>query len=157
MSEFADINYDPLTGEFTWRVNASSRARVGASAGGPDWRGYRLIHVNGKRHYGHRLAWFYVHGEWPNRIDHINGNPSDNCIANLRLATGSQNGANMKLRKANTTGFKGVSRFKKGKWRATIKHAGRAIQIGTFASPEEAHAAYVAASRRLFGEFARAG
>jgi HNH endonuclease len=154
-SEFADLDYNPLTGIFTWRVKVNSRAKYGAVAG--CWsRGYWVIRVAGKLHGAHRLAWFFVYGKWPEQIDHINGIQSDNRIANLRLATTAQNAANMKRPKDNTTGFKGVS-FKKGKWRATIKHAGHQFQIGTFATPEEAHAAYVAASRRLFGEFARAG
>ena len=154
MSEFADLDYDPLTGDFTWRVTVNGRAKAGTIAGCKS-NEYWAIRVAGKLHLAHRLAWFYVHGEWPKQIDHINGIGSDNRIANLRLATPAQNAANMKRVKTNTTGFKGVS-FKKGKWRANIKHAGRAIQIGTFASPEEAHAAYIAASRQFFGEFARA-
>ena len=152
-SEIADLDYNPLTGIFTWRVKVNSRAKAGAVAGSQS-RGYWVIRVAGKLHGAHRLAWFFVYGEWPKQIDHINGIQSDNRIANLRLATNAQNAQNSRCR--NRAGFKGVSP-KKGKWRATIKHDGRSIQIGTFASPEEAHAAYVAASRRLFGEFARNG
>ncbi len=89
-------------------------------------------------------------------VDHINGNGLDNRRGNLRIATQSQNCANTKLSKRNTTGFKGVSCSKPNqKWTAGIRANGRQIHLGTFTSPESAHEAYKAAAIKYRGEFAR--
>ena len=104
----------------------------------------------------HRLAWFFVYGEWPQKqIDHINGNKSDNRISNLRLATASQNLSNKGITKSNTSGYKGVSfnRTKK-KWMASIKVNKKSINLGYFLTPEEASEAYKAAAIKHHGEFA---
>ena len=94
-------------------------------------------------------------GEWGRpAIDHRDGNSTNNRWSNLRRATPSQNNANRRRPRHNTSGYKGVY-FRWGFWRACIKRNGRRIYLGVFATPEEAHAAYVAAARKLFGEFAR--
>ena len=78
------LNYDPLTGVFSWRVNGRGRSGVGTVAGGSN---HKRIAIDKKEYFVHRLAWLYVHGCWPTEdIDHINGDPSDNRIANLREA-----------------------------------------------------------------------
>ncbi len=88
------------------------------------------------------------------RVDHINGDGTDNRRANLRAATHAQNMRNRKKHKNNTSGFKGVSPMR-GKWRAQIRFEGRKHHLGIFDSPEEAAEAYDEAARRLHGEFAR--
>lgn len=155
------LEYDSNTGWFTWRITRGSRAPAGGRAGSVSQRGYRWIYlaIDGAR-VGireHRLAWFYTYGEWPGLIDHINGDPSDNRIANLRIATNTQNNANAALQKRNTSGFKGVRRCKGcfNRWDAQICVGGRRIYLGAYGSPEEAHAAYVEAAKEHFGEFAR--
>src|SRR4030095_14944144 len=120
--------------------------------------GYIKLSVCNKRYYGHRLAWLYVFGQWPNdELDHINLVTSDNRIANLREATKAQNNSNCSVRSHSKSGKKGVDFVQStGKWRAKISKNRRRIHLGTFNSPEEAHAAYCAAARIHFGEFARA-
>lgn len=91
-------------------------------------------------------------------VDHINGN-LDNRRSNLRLATHTQNLRSSSLSKNNTSGFKGVS-FEKRKdgskrWFAQITVDRKNIYLGTFASVEEASAAYMEAADKHFGEFAR--
>jgi hypothetical protein len=88
-------------------------------------------------------------------IDHRDGNRANNRWSNLRLATQSENSANRHRHINNTSGFKGVSLCKWGKWRACIEKNGRKIHLGMYDTPQAAHAAYVAAARKLFGEFAR--
>lgn len=89
-------------------------------------------------------------------IDHINGNKLDNRRCNLRHATRGQNNANAGLRKNNTTGFKGVSiRRDTGKFMAQITVNGVNRKLGTFATAEEAHAAYAAEAKNNYGEFAK--
>jgi hypothetical protein len=89
------------------------------------------------------------------KIDHRNGNGLDNQRrSNLRLATTSQNAMNKKARGNSRTGLKGVS-FHKGRYCSMIKAEGRQHWLGYFDTPEAAHAAYAAAAKRYFGEFAR--
>lgn len=89
-------------------------------------------------------------------VDHINGNCIDNRRgSNLRNCTHAQNMANVRIRKDNTSGFKGVYP-NKGKWKAQIRVDGQAIYLGTYATPAEAYAVYLAAAEKHFGEFARA-
>ncbi|MDI9407802.1 MAG: HNH endonuclease [Candidatus Pacebacteria bacterium] len=89
-------------------------------------------------------------------VDHINGNGIDNRRANLRHATRAQNSRNQGIASHNTSGFKGVS-IKKGakKYRAAICIEGKMKHLGLFPTAEKAHAAYVAASLSLHGEFGR--
>jgi hypothetical protein len=97
----------------------------------------------------HRLAWFYVHGVWPPvLIDHINGKRSDNRIVNLRLADWRLNMENKRRESYNSTGLLGVKPNGKG-FAARIGSRGVEHHLGTFRTPEEAHAAYVEAKRRL--------
>ena len=89
-------------------------------------------------------------------IDHRDGNPANNRWSNLRLATHSQNNANRRRPRHNTSGFKGVSFDRRvGKWKATICKEGHTMCLGWFDTPQAAHKAYVKAARMLFGELAR--
>jgi hypothetical protein len=154
----ASLAYDPLTGAITWLVKPARRIMAGSVAGSIHRRfGYRVIKVGGMRLRASHVAWFLAHGEWPAaEVDHKNLDRDDNRLANLRLATRAQNGANRSRQKNNTSGFKGVSRHGGGRWRATIKSDRQQRFLGAFDTPEEAHAAYVAAASDLHGEFARA-
>jgi hypothetical protein len=90
------------------------------------------------------------------QIDHIDGDGLNNRKSNLRLATRCENNRNRKINKNNTSGLKGVFWIASRKrWRAEIKADGKKINLGYFNTPEAAHAAYVAASERLHGEFGR--
>lgn len=95
-------------------------------------------------------------GEWPaDMIDHKNRDRTDNRWENLREATRSQNNANR--RASSTHGFKGATfNRRQGRWMAQTKVNGKRVYLGYYDTPEEAHAAYVAAAERYFGEFARA-
>lgn len=89
-------------------------------------------------------------------VDHINGNTLDNRKSNLRICTVAENNRNMRKRKRNKSGYKGVSYAKKeGKYRAQICISGRNTHIGAFDTPEEAYAAYCEASKKYHGEFGR--
>jgi len=92
-------------------------------------------------------------------VDHEKGNRLDNRKSELRICTRSQNCANRKkLQATNTSGFKGVCFSKASqKWQAGIKVHGKSIYLGQYLTPEEAHAAYCAAAKALFKEFANEG
>ena len=89
-------------------------------------------------------------------VDHINGNGLDNRRANLRPVTSQQNKWNMRKQKRNTSGFKGVYRNGKG-WMAALAVNRKWVHIGTFKTPQEAHAAYCQRAREVYGEFANDG
>jgi len=150
------LDYVPETGLFYWRQQRGSAA-VGRLAGIQGPSGYRLIRIDKRRHFAHRLAWLYVHGRHPTcEIDHVNGNPTDDRIANLRQCSRFENNRN--VRAHNATGFKGVYReegCRRTRWYARISRNYMRCRIGPFASPEEAAAAYDAAARLLHGKFAR--
>jgi hypothetical protein len=150
------LTYDELSGIFTWKKKIGRRSVIGAEAGTVGDRGYIRIGINKTVYKAHKLAWFYVHEKWPDRIDHRDLNPKNNSLDNLRLCTQSQNGANNKISKRNTSGYKGVSFHKpSGKWRAVIGYRKEKISLGLFYSKEDAAGAYTSAADRLFGEFAR--
>jgi hypothetical protein len=87
-------------------------------------------------------------------VDHINGNLLDNRRENLRACTAGENSRNKKMHKNNKTGFKGVYPHRE-KFCAQIRANGVKYRLGAFDSPEEAHAEYVRAAKKLHGEFAR--
>jgi hypothetical protein len=145
------LHYDPETGVFTNRATRNQLAKAGTEAGfvtSP--QGYRSIGIKGRQYRSHRLAWLYVYGAWPEGdIDHINGVCDDNRIANLRDVSTSENCQNQRTVRSNSkSGLIGARQFRPGKWQSQIKVNGRCIHLGTFYSPEEAHAAYIAAKRK---------
>lgn len=150
------LSYDHNTGVMTWKVDRSN-FRAGAVAGTPDRKGYLRFQLDKKRYSVHRVAYAIYTGEWPSgQIDHIDGDPANNRIANLRVATGNQNMWNRRKPAANTSGYKGVS-FRKDlrRYQAYVAAHGKMRHIGYFDTAEEASAAYRAAAQRLHGEFFR--
>lgn len=149
------LDYNPETGHFSWKVDRK-KFKAGDRAGFLDG-GYRKIALMGFAHKEHRLAWFYVHGKWPKKfMDHINGVRSDNRLCNLREATRQENGANIGLKSHNTSGYKGVSLWKKtGKWKAQIQVKGKKIFLGYHDTPREAYEAFIFGALEHHGEFAR--
>lgn len=148
------LHYDPETGHWAWLV--SGRGTRSPRAGTVGKWGYIVIQFNGKLYRAHRLAWFYMTGEWPKEdIDHINRIKDDNRWCNLREASRSQNNINSGMRKHNTSGLKGVfyRSDRPKKWQAKIGLNGRGKHLGYFNTKEEAHAAYLAAARANYGDF----
>lgn len=150
------LHYSAETGEFTRLHRLAQRHDVGSRADfkintGP-LAGYRRVGLDGKRYLAHRLAWLYVHGEWPRQvIDHINGDRGDNRIANMRDVSQGVNTENQRRPSAlNRSGYLGVHLHDDGiRWRARIQVRGRGKHIGLFGTKEAAHAAYLEAKRRL--------
>lgn len=152
------LHYCPETGVFTWLRPTGRRAKIGMIAGALTGRfGYRTITINNERYYAHRLAWFYMTGEWPKEtIDHKNGVPGDDRWENLREATRSQNSANRKAMSDTRAGLKGAIWHPQSQsWVSAIVHRGKSTFLGKFATAEAAHAAYTKAARDLHGEFAK--
>lgn len=150
------LAYDPKTGLFTWRV--SGHKRLKDRQAGWMLKGYLMITVARQRFAAHRLAWFYVTGNWPrHHIDHIDRNPLNNAFSNLREASNAQN-----MRNAagwnNTSGVKGVTWDRsKGKWYAYITVNGKMKALGRYDTLEDAAEVRRAAAEKYHGEFARHG
>lgn len=152
------LSYDPETGVFTHLTNRGYH--LGLTAGYlKRSSGYWVIEVDGKKYYAHRLAWLYTTGSFPAAgMDHRDGNRSNNVFTNLREATAAENNQNRVIRhQPSSAGYTGVYyspknglKVRKTKpWRSRIKVGRKTHTIGYFATPEEAHAAYLAAKAQL--------
>ena len=107
-----NFRYEPETGNFI-RLIATGRHgshKAGVVVGFSDSRdGRSYIRFNGTLYLAHRLVWMYENGYFPEtEIDHINRDPSDNRICNLRVVSHQCNMRNCKLRASNTSGITGV-------------------------------------------------
>jgi hypothetical protein len=157
------LDYDPETGLLFWRWRDEVPRKVnvrfaGKPAGGPDGQfGYVTVRLYNRLYQAHRLAWLHVHGEWPEQVlDHIDGNPTNNRIENLRPATRAENNRNRVKQPGFTSQYKGVSwNQRMGKWFAQIQLAKKTYALGFHDTEEEAHAAYCVAAARHHGAFSR--
>ena len=121
--------------------------------------GYVVTCIDQRHYQMHRVIWKMVTGVDPVGfdIDHSDGDRTNNAWHNLRLSTRRQNNGNQRLRSNNTSGLKGVSRDSfTGRWVARINTGTAYRNLGRYDTPEEAHAAYLAAAEQVHGEFARA-
>lgn len=146
------FDYDPATGAFTRRVQTHHRWKVGQVAGTKHRDGYIQINIDGRIYKSHRLAWLWVHGEWPNgEVDHINGDNSVNRIDNLRVVTGAENKQNQRRgHRGSTSPLLGVSySTRRQRWVACIAVHRKFKFLGYHESELLAHEAYVRAKRDL--------
>ncbi|WP_231711576.1 HNH endonuclease [Xanthobacter dioxanivorans] len=149
-----NIIYDPWTGDFFRTLRSGYRRGMPVKAGYVNSRGYFVIRFKNRVIQAHRVAWFIYYGLWPGGIiDHANGDKLDNRIGNLRIATPTQNNANMKAKGNKLKGSTFIRRI--GKWQAQVKCDGKTHYLGLFDSEADAHKAYIRAATKLFGSFAR--
>ena len=136
-------------GRFVWNVRGHG-ITVGREAGCINKEGYRVMGIQGKRFYAHRLAWLWVYGKFPSKeIDHINGNRLDNRIPNLRDVTKQENRKNQKIHKKNTSGVMGVYWSKDRKiWRVKISCNKKQLHIGCYKEFDDAVEARKEAERK---------
>ncbi len=144
------LEYDPLTGLLKW-CSPKPNQKQGWFPGTKYTNKYAYsrykVGINYREYDVHRLAWFYMTGNFPQGvIDHIDGNPLNNVFSNLRDVTRKQNSRNMKrAHKDNKTGYLGVHNPRnRGRYKASLWD-NREINLGYYNTPEEAHAAYLKA------------
>lgn len=129
------LSYDSNTGIM--------RRRTGREVGSPT-RGYLSFKLSysGKRWdlYVHRVAWALMTGRWPDEIDHLDRDRTNNSFANLREVTRSEN-------THNRSGVRGAYPIC-GKWKALIQANGKHYYLGRFATEAEARAAYLKAKAK---------
>ncbi len=152
------VQYNPETGLFT-RLKKAGRSHAGTIVSTPHSEGYVRVKIERRHYFAHRLAWKIMTGQWPTyHIDHVNGDRADNRWCNLREATPSQNQQNKKRQSNNSSGMTGVYwDASASRWRAQISINKTRKKLGSFSTPEAAHAAYVKAVKDHFGEFRRLG
>lgn len=140
------VKYDPLTGDL-FRVgvrdchgnwSACNYKITGKTRS--DKYGYYRVSINGRRYVAHQLAWLYMTGEWPDTIDHQDGDGSNNKWENLRKTDRHGNMRNLKLRTDNPTGHVGVA-IKDGLYYAHAQREGERLFAGYFKTIDEAIAA----------------
>ena len=144
-------------GKLFWKCKkAHSIHNIGDEAGTTNKRGYKIVVLDRKHFRIHKIIWFMHHGDWPEIIDHVDGNTSNNRIENLRKASQAQNAMNRKIAKNNTSGITGVyfcSTWKR--WKAEIKFHSKKLTLGGFDSFEDAVNARLTAEKKYHGEFSR--
>ena len=147
------LNYDPNTGEFTWKVSHGSNGKIreGKKTGVKHNKGYVKICINKRQYQAHRIAWLITHGKWPTGvIDHIDRDRSNNRLSNLRDISSVENSHNsIKATSLSKSGLRGVY-MKKGseRWCASIRANGEIHALGWFDSKELAYAAYLDAKAK---------
>lgn len=156
------LSYNSETGVFTWKERDSGYFKTmsaykawagkfpGTKAGSVSAQGYRIITINKKTYYQHRLAWLFTYSELPSKsIDHINGDRLDNRIVNLRDVSASENSRNSFLYNNNSSGQAGVSFHKSSQlWRAFIRNDGNVVSLGYFKNKDQAIVARKAAEKK---------
>jgi hypothetical protein len=142
-------------GELVWRANRAN-VKAGDIAGYRRKDGYKMLCINYKKWLLHRLVYLWHKGTLPDYLDHIDGNPWNNRIENLRECNLSQNQQNRRIGRDNTSGIKGVSwhKFTK-KWRATIRYNKEQIHLGVFDSIKEASDVITQFRMKAHGEFCK--
>lgn len=145
------LDYDPQTGILLWHrrpieafrnkqaFSAWNTKYAGKVAGSSRPDGYVCVSIDKRRYLAHRLIVFMINGRWPDVVDHINGDPSDNRAFNLRDTDAKGNARNNSISSANTSGFTGVIWDKsRGKWAARIKFSGKLFHLGRFSQLQDA-------------------
>lgn len=146
------LRYEPETGKLFWKprpLSAFPCERTGKTwntrfadkqAFTATSRGYHIGTIEYIMVKAHRVAWAIYYGEWPEVIDHINGDPADNRIANLRSISQGENLTNLARRSDNKSGVTGVYQFG-DRWAAEVKRGGKKTWLGYFDTFEDACAA----------------
>ena len=149
------FNYLPETGELIWKISQAPRAIVGSVAGYARSDNRIFVCVDSKKYRAHRIVWLWHGRQLPQRLDHINRNPLDNRIENLRVCTNAENGWNAKKSKANVSGIKGVNWNGLNKnWRVKLMVHGKYVEVGSFDDLELAELISVEARVKYHGAFA---
>ena len=155
--QFLHELFEYREGHLFWKVDRRGNKLIGKQASRlKKSNGYQEVTINKKKYYAHRVIFMMFNGRWPEQIDHINSDRSNNLLSNLREASNAQNNRNTKLRSTNKSGYKGVYWNKKNRnfvARITVNY--KDIHLGCFKTVEEAHESYKKAASELHGDFAR--
>jgi hypothetical protein len=138
------LRYDENTGLF-YRLKRCNRYNNDSPSGKITDIGYIYIRIKGRGYYAHRLAYLYIYKKWPkDQLDHIDGNRSNNRIANLREADNRTNQQNRDVhRNGHLVGTTLIKKY--NRWMSQIQTNKKRTYLGSFGTAIEAHEAYLAA------------
>jgi hypothetical protein len=139
-------------GNLYWKVNCGSNQMIGKKAGSQLGNQYWHIRIKKKAIYTHRAIFLFHHGYLTKTIDHIDGNPSNNAIENLRAATQCQNNRNRK-QKLTKYGHLGITLIQGKYWMPQLRVDGKKLYLGIYKNVDEAKLAYKNAVEKYCGEF----
>lgn len=141
------LSYEPETGDFHWTDSPKNAgAKRGRKVGTVASNGYVMIRILGRVRLAHRLAWLLTYGEWPEfTIDHVNHQPGDNRLANLRDVP---HAANLRNHPAKVI-LVGATRAEDGSWNSGVHEYGAVEVSPGFTTPSLANAAYLKAQARI--------
>jgi hypothetical protein len=150
--------FEYKNGNLYWKIKISNKNNIGQKAGSINPQGYNRIRINGKYYAAHRLIFLFHHGYLGECIDHIDGNPLNNNIENLRIATKSQNCQNAKLSIRSASKVKGVSWSEKSKkWQVTFGINGKTKYFGCYFDKDVARFVAETMRYKYHKEFANHG
>ena len=143
-------------GALYWKVNATN-TKIGQRAGTVSkGNKYRRIGIDKKYYLEHRLVWLMFNKELPELLDHVDNNPLNNRIENLRTANRSQNGQNKKTQTNNTSGIKNVHWSKEDKkWTVKMMVNKKLLRFGQYFDIDYAKFVAEAMRYKYHGKFAR--
>lgn len=143
-------------GNLFWKIKPNKSVRLGDSIGCANGKGYLVVRLNRKLYTVHRVIFSMFNGYFPEYVDHIDGNPLNNKVTNLRECNAAENGWNSKLSSKNTSGVKGVSFDRTSKkWRARLCTNRANTHLGLYPTIKEAEVAVIKARSERHREFAR--
>lgn len=153
------FHYDSEKGILYWKSSRKKRRQKDSTAGivslnkfgttgngkpliRPEPQKRMVVSIQGRSYMMHRIIYFWYHGVWPEYVDHIDGNPLNNKIENLRSVSAAENALNKKLPVSNKSGIMGVNfNEKTKKWVASGTCNKKLTHIGTFDDKDDAIAA----------------
>ena len=153
--EFVQSLFEYKEGNLYWKNVKSNRIVKNGDIAGYLNHEYRHVKINSKAYGIHRIIFLYHNGYLPKMIDHIDNNPLNNNIDNLRGVESKQNQWNNKSKKGSSSKYKGVCWDKKlNKWQAQIKINNKQKYLGSFKLEKDAAIIYNNAAIKYFGEYA---
>jgi hypothetical protein len=148
--------FDYQDGNLIRKTKVATNANIGDIVGTLDGHGYLQFRINNRLYRLHRVVFLWHHGYLPQCVDHIDGNPLNNRIENLRAATKLENNRNTTVRKDNKAGVKNVYWSKSAsRWVVHIRVEGKLKHIGLFDDIELAELVAIEAREKFHGKFAR--
>jgi hypothetical protein len=156
--EIANSLFEYKDGQLFRKVRASQNTQIGDLAGYVDKKGYWKVSYKNKSYLLHRIIWLMRYGNLPKELDHIDGNPQNNRIKNLRIADRSQNNCNKQVYKTSSTGIKNVTWYKPtGKWMVKLTKNKKQMFFGYFDDLELAKLVAIEARDKFHKEYLNHG